>query len=494
MKYAFRTLAKTPGLSLVIVLSLAFGIGANTTIFSWLNGAVLRPLPGVTADVLCVEARNAAGVYTASSWLEYRDLVERLPSFAHLIAQRPRPFNLGEDDKGERIWGELVSANFFAGLGVAPARGRFFRAEEVAAAGGAPVAVISHALWRRKFDGRADIVGQTLTLNRRRLTIVGVAPEGFVGGWTSLAFEVWVPLTMATELMPATRELAGRTNRSYMLLGVLQPGVSRGRAEGELAAAARSLAADFPEANDGIRFELLPVWRNPRGGAIVSGALATLQVFAALVLIIVCVNTANLLLARASARQREIGIRLACGAGVWRILRQLLTESVLLALLGAALGALLAVWGIDALRHVPVPTTLPVRFTAVLDWRGLLFAAGTGAVCGILFGLAPALQLARGDVQQALRGGRGSVSGRSRLRSTLVAVEVAVALVVLVLAGLFLKSFHNAQTIGPGYAVDRVLLVSADLLGRGYSRPAARDFVRDALERLRQRPGRRDRQ
>ncbi len=489
LKYAFRTLTKARGLSLVVILSLAIGIGANTTVFSWLNGAILRPLPGVAADLLCVEPRNAAGSYVGASWLEYRDLIERLPSVARLVAQRPRTFNFGENEKGERLWGEFVSGNFFAALGVRPALGRFFRPDEAATIGGAPVAVISHNLWLHQFGGRADAIGQTIKLNNRTLTVIGVAPAAFAGGWTSLAFEVWLPLTMATELTPATSELSHRDNRSYVLLAALKPGVSRAQAEGELAAAARSLSAEHPDTNDGIRFELLPVWRNPRGGAILTTALATLQLFAALVLFVVCVNTANLLLARASVRSREIGIRLACGAGAGRIIRQLLFESLLLGLAGAALGAVLSLWGIDVLRHAPVPTNMPIRLNAVLDWRGLLFAGGTGVACGVLFGLAPALQLARGDVQQALRGGRGSVGGRSRLRDVLVAAEVAVALVVLVLAGLFTKSFHNAQTINPGFTPDRVLLVTADLVGRGYSRPAMRSFIRDAQARLAQLPG-----
>ncbi len=489
LRYALRALTKTPGLSLVIVLSLGLGIGANTTIFSWLNGAIFRPLPGVSADLLCVEARDAAGTYTNSSWLEYRDLVGRLPSFASLVAQRPRAFYLGDSEKGERIWGELVSGNFFATLGLRPALGRFFRSDEAATIGGAPVVVISHRFWLRQFGGRPDAIGRTIKLNNRTLTVVGVAPAAFVGGLTSLAFEAWVPLTMATELTPATSELSHRDNRGYMLTGTLQPGIARAQAEGELAAAARALAAAHFDTNDGVRFELLPLWRNPRGGAIVSGALATLQLFAALVLVVVCVNTANLLLARASVRRREIGIRLACGAGAGRILRQLLTESLLLALAGAALGVVLALWGVDALRHAPVPTNLPVRLDAALDWRGLLFAAGVAIACGIIFGLAPALQLARADVQHALRGGRGSLAGRSRLRDGLVAAEVAVALVVLVLAGLFTKSFRNAQAINPGYTPDRVLLVTVDLVGRGYTRPAMRSFVRDAQLRLARLPG-----
>ncbi|MEO6568800.1 MAG: ABC transporter permease, partial [Opitutaceae bacterium] len=487
LRYAVRQFARTKGFTTVVVLTVAIGIAANTTIFSWLNRAVLRPLPGVSANLFGVEVRDATGTFTDTSWLEYRDLVERLPSFANLVAQRPRMLDVGDSDG--RVWGELVSSNFFLALGVKPALGRFFLPEEAASIGGAPVVVISHTFWQRQFGGRADAIGRTIKLNRRVLTVVGVAPAEFIGGWPGLAFEVWAPLTLAAELTPATSELSSRSNRSYALLGALKPGATPAQAEGELAAATRAFTLEHPETNTGIRFELLPLWRNPRGGALITRALATLQLFAALVLVVVCVNTANLLLARASTRQREIGIRLACGACASRIIRQLLTESLLLAVAGAALGALLSCWGIDALRHLPVPTNLPVHLDVALDGRVLLFTVSLGVACGIIFGLAPALQLVRGDVQHALRGGRGSVGGRSRLRDGLVAMEVAVALVVLVLAGLFTKSFRNAQIISPGYTSDRVLLVTANLVGRGYTRPEMRSFIRDAEAALAQLPG-----
>lgn len=488
LRYAGRKFGKAPGFTAVVVLSLAVGIGANTTVFSWLNGALFHPLPGVTANLFAIEARNAAGTYPGSSWLEFKDLAERLPAFASLVAQRPRMLGLGDSEKGERIWGELVSGDFFATLGVRPVLGRFFRSAEAMAPGGDPVAVVSYRFWRQRLGGRPDAIGRTIKLNNRVFTVIGVAPEDFAGGWTTLAFEVWVPLTMATELTPASKELTTRDYRAYILLGALKPGASVVEAREELAAATRALAAEHPGANADIRFELTPLWRSPRGGVLVRGA-ATLQLFAALLLVIVCVNTANLLLARASVRRREIGIRLACGAGASRVMRQLLVESLMLGFAGAALGAVFSWWGVGALRHLSVPTNVPVQLFVTLDWRGLAFAAGTGLTCGVLFGLAPALQLVRGDLQQALRGGRGAVSGRSWLRDALVAVEVAVALVVLVLAGLFLKSFRNAQTFNAGSGSNRVLLVTSDFIGRAYTRTEMRSFLREAQTRLAEIPG-----
>ena len=490
LRYAVRQLAKSPGFTAVVILSLALGIGANTATLSWLNGAFFHPLHGVAVEVFALEARTRAGSYPGSSWQEYRDLQERLTAFSGVLAQRPRMLYLGDSERGERVWSEYVSANFFTVLGIRPALGRFFLPAEVAQPGGAPVAVISHTLWQNQFGGTPAVLGRPLQLNSRVLTIVGVAPAEFQGGFVALSFDVWVPLTLASELTPANRDLIKRDARNFTLLATLRPDASRAQAQGELAAAARALAADYPDTNADLGFELLPMWRSPRGGALIAGSVGTLQLFAALVLAVVCVNTANLLLARASVRQREIGIRLAVGAGAGRIVRQLLTESVVLALAGAGAGMVFALWGTDALRHLPLPSSLPVRLSSTLDTQSLLFAAGLGVACGLVFGLAPALQLARADVQQALRGGRSTVGGRSRLRDALVATEIAAALVVLVLAGLFLKSFHNAQTLNPGYAVDRVLLANVDLAGRGYTEnDRTRVFIRDLQARLQALPG-----
>jgi len=488
-RHAFRHLARTPFLTAVIILSLTLGIGTNTVVFSWLKHAVLSPLPGVTAPVLLLETKDDTGHDVGTSWLEYRDLVDLLPSFRLLAAQRIRQLNLGDADSGTRLYAELVSANFFAVLGIEPQLGRFFLAGEATQPGSAPVAVISHAFWQNHFQGASDVVGRPLRLNNLVFTVIGVTPQGFRGGFNSLAFEVFVPATMAARLVPASGELRNRENRPYVMLAQLQPGATPAQAQGELAAAARHLIATHPGTNRGLGFELLPVWRSPRGGVIVVATLVTLQAFAALILIVVCANTANLLLARASTRTREIGVRLALGAGPGRILRQLLGESVLIALLGAAGGFLLALWGVDLLKLIPLPDGLPIHITLELDWTSFLYTTGLGTVCGLAFGLVPALQLVRADVVHSLRGGRGMTGRRNRLRDALVGMEIAVALIVLVVGGLFLKSFRNALHANPGFDADRVLLLGLDFGGRGYNAQTGGALLDDLLQRLKTLPG-----
>ncbi len=489
LRSAFRNLAHAPYLSAVIILSLAGGIGANTVVFSWLKTAVLHPLPGVHGDVVALETKDDTGGYVSTSWLEYRDLQEMLPSFAAVAAHRPRAFYLGDSEREARVWGELVTANFFSVLHLQPALGRFFRADEASRLGSEPVAVISHDFWQSQFKGAPDAIGRTIKLNGHVLTVVGVTPVGFRGGMNNLGFDVFVPVTMSPVLQPATMELTSRTTRAYIMLANLKPGVAAAQVQTELDAAARRMLATHPETNKGLGYEALPLWRGPRGGKVVAVTLVTLQIFAGLILIVVCANTASLLLARASVRQREIGVRLAIGAGPGRILLQLLSESLLLALSGAAGGLVVALWGIDALRQIPLPGGVPIKLSVEFDAASLFFAVVTGSVCGLVFGLAPALQLARADVLKALRGGRGELGGRSRLRDALVGLEVGVALIVLVLAGLFLKSFRNAQQINPGFDTQHVMLATFDLAGRGYDQVRGEAFLSQLLQRLESQAG-----
>ena len=488
---ALRNLSHAPFLSAVIILSLAIGIGANSVVSSWLRQSVFAPLPGVTSPVMLLEVRDDVGSYSGSNWLEYRDLPEMLPSFSAIAAHRVRALNLGDSEREDHVFSEYVSANFFSILGVQPALGRFFHSDEVAQPGSAAAVVISSTFWRNHFFGAADVIGRPLKLNGHTFTVIGVTPPDFRGAYNNLAIGVWVPLTMAAQLSPATIELTSRITRPYQLLAQVRPGVTSAQVKTQLDNAARQFSALNRAANTNhdITFELMPVWRSPRGGAILVGSLATLQIFALLILVVVCANTANLLLARASTRVREIGVRLAIGAGRRHIIVQLLTESVLLAVLGAGLGVIGALWGVDALKQMPVPSSVPVSLSPHLDWFSLVFAVGLAVLCGILFGLAPALQLARADLLDSLRGGRGLAGGRSLMRDILVAAEVAVALVVLVLAALFTRSFNNSKKFDTGYDANRVLLASLDLAGRGYNQQTGATLLQNLLPRVAALPG-----
>jgi predicted permease len=483
LKHAVRTLLRAPGLTAVVVLSVAVGIGINTAIFSFLGGTVLRPLSGVAEEVLTIEI-NQGRRMSGSSWTEYRDVRDRLAPVAEVSAHNVRALYLESGARTERVWSELVTGNFFSVLGVKPALGRFYTPEETATPGSAAVVVISHGLWQSRFRGAPDALGQTIRLNNVPFTVIGVTPPKFRGGVMALSFDAWIPLTMQARISSDVGQFSSRDFRMMELQVALKPGVSPAQAEQQVKLLERVLAADFPKENKDITFALKPLWRGTRSGEILLPVYVTLQVFSVLVLIVVCINTANLLLARATVRRREIGIRLAVGAGPSRIVRQLLTESVLLALAGTILGVIVALWSVDAVHQLKMPTSVPVLIEPVFDTNALLFALGLGAACGVIFGLAPALQLARIDVLPALRGGSGALPGRHWFRDLLVASEVAVALVVLIVAGLFYRSFHNAQHAPSGYDSERVLLASVDLVARGYNGERRTEFARQAHARL----------
>jgi len=488
----FRILARAPFLSAIVISSLAVGVGVNTVIFSWLREVAFDPLPGVRGDgLVSLETLDDTGRYVTTSWAEYLDLRERVPSLSGIALQRNRPLSLGDPAAGERVSAQMVSDNFFAVLGVSPALGRTFAPDEGRHAGDQPVVVLSHEFWLKQFHGDPRAVGGTIRLNGRVCTIVGVAPRGFYGGLNAVSFDLWAPAAFAREFQPSSTELTDRKARYFSMLARMPAGVSAARVQGELDAAARYLLDTYPETNRGLGYTLLPLWRSPRGGQAMVLALATLQFFAALILAVVCANTAGLLLAHASTRRREIGVRRALGAAPSRIVLQLLGESVTLAACAVLGGYIVALWGGDLLRHLPfsLPGGLHLRVATELDGPALLFGSGLALACGVAFGLAPALQLARADVIDSLRSGAGALPGRSRLRDALVALEVGLALVLLVLAGLFSTSFRHALAANPGFDVDRVLLTSLDLTSKGYNADRTRAFTDDLLRRLRETPG-----
>jgi putative ABC transport system permease protein len=491
LRLAIRAIRKAPVVAAVIIGSLGIGIGVNTTVFSWIESRVLNPLSGVadSGSLLLIEPRSETGSSPGMSWLEYGDLRERLTAFRDVIAFRSAPFNVGAADWSERTPGMLVSDNYFDALGLSPAAGRFIEAGRTD-----PVVVISHDYWRNRFGGAPGAIGQTLRVNDRPLTIIGVAPAGFIGTTMGLTFHLWVPAATAPVVFEATRELENRGQRGYSAIGRLRPRATRADAQRELDAAMREFARAYPDTNPTPRGEVLRFWQSPRGPQrLLISALAILQATMLLVLLAVCGNTANLVLARASARHREVSVRLALGAGRWRIVSLLLTESLVLALVGAGLGAAIAVWGTEALRAVPMPTPggMALRFDTSIDTLSLAFAMTLGVLSALLFGVPPALQLARldGNPHGSLRAGASRI-GRSRLRDVLMAVEVALALVVLVVAAKFVKSFNETQSTDPGFRREGVLLAAYDLRGRNRSvdAPIATGFSARLLEDLRALP------
>ena len=471
----------------VVILSLGTGIGVNTVVFSWIQALTLRPLPGV-ADASrfhLIEPVTEAALRPGASWREYQDLAGELRSINDLIAFRMTALNVGFPPETERATALLVSGNYFTALRLEPALGRFVQPDEVAGAGRSPVTVISYDYWRSRFGSAADAVGQTIRVNDVDLTIIGVTPEKFQGTVLGLQVDLWLPATMAPVVLTGSRELDERGMRGYYLMGALTPGVSLADAQSEAAAAMQRLAQQFPGTNAAVGAQVLPFWRAGRGpqGMLLQG-LAVLQGVLLVLLLAVCGNTANLVLARASTRLREVGVRLALGAGAWRVARLLLVESLLLGLASAIVGTVIAYWGTNALRAVPVLTTqFPVRFQTDLDAQTLTFAIVLGIVAALLFGAAPALQMARLSPQFILRSGAG-LTARGGVRTAIMAVEVALAAVVLVIAALFFKSFQQSQETDPGFRSRGVLLASYEVPRERLSREQTLQFADRVLARL----------
>ena len=493
--HAFRAVTRTPGLAAVVILSLGVGIGVNTTVFSWIQAVVLRPLPGVEGGGAfhLVEPRSAAGSYPGASWLEYQDLRDRLPAFREIIAFRMAPTSAGEPGRTERTNALLVSGNYFEALGVRAAAGRLVETRDTITVGGDPLVVISHDYWYTRFAGDPRAVGRAIRVNGLPLTIAGVTPDGFQGTVIGLQFDFWIPATMAPVLMAGSRELEERGQRGYSVIGRLHDHASVAQAETEITAAYTEFARAYPEASGAMTGEVMPLSRSPRGPQrMFATGLAVLQGLMLVVLVAVCGNLATLMLARASARQREMGVRLALGARAGDVTRLILAEALLLSCAGALVGVVVAWWGAEALRAMPTYGAVPVRFQTRIDATGLLVAALLGVGAGLLVGLVPALQLARVDPQQALRAGARS-AGRSRVRDALMATQVGLALLLLVVAGLFFRNFADTRATDTGFRAEGVLLASYDLSGRVSIdedwAPYVRDFARRLLEELRSAPG-----
>lgn len=495
VRYAIRTLLKTPGFTGVIIISIALGMAATTTVFSIVNGLFLGALP-VKDPERVVSFFEGRSDLSYPDYLDYRDQTKEV--FEGLGAHRSLvPASLGGAGEAERIWGELASGNYFSVLGVKPALGRTFLPEEDQVPGRDAVVVLSQALWRRRFGSEAGVVGRTVMLNGRRYTVVGVAPAGFQGTDRGVLPEFWAPLAVTEQMMPLLAKIDARNQRNASWLVVnarLRPGVSRAQA---LAAVnvVRSRIDDTWRKGEKRRRPAVTL--DAAGGLVdglgkrALGLMTVLSVVAGLVLLVACANVANLLLARATARQKEMGIRAAMGAGRGRLVRQLLTESALLALMGAAAGFLLAAVAARALSRFELPLPVPMVFDFTPDMRVLVFTAGLSALTGILFGLAPALRATRPDLVAALKNEAAVFAGVGPfgLRNALVVIQVALSLALLAGAGLFLRSLQKAASIDTGLRPENVLLMAVDPQLHRYSHGKARQFVSQLRERVSALPG-----
>jgi predicted permease len=499
LTFGLRFLRSSPGFTAVAILTLALGIAANTSVFSWIDELLLRPFPGSSqSQQLAVLEMITAGAPIGAnqiSYLDYLDYRDHLQSISGLALHREDVFALGESIHAQPVWGELVSGNYFAVLGVRPALGRVFTPEENGDKLGAyPVAVISHRLWHSRFREDRGIIGKKIRANRRELTVVGVAPPEFRGTMPGLVFEIWVPVTMGPVLaMMDAADFRDRGSREFYGLVRLKPGVAMERARAKAAAFSHNLQAMSPKTNRGVTAVIVPAWEfHSAAPELLLRPLRILMAFSVLVLLIVCANVASLLLSRSIGRRREISLRMAMGAGAWQLLRQLLTETFLLAGAGAIAGLGLAQWMGDMLPAMIPKVGVRVDWGSHLDFRVLAFTMLTCAGATVISGAAPALVWLRTDINQTLReGGRAGSPGAQthRMRDLLVMAEVALATVALVGAGLFLRSFHHARAIYPGFDKRNVLLAQFYLGGTGFSTRDMQDFFARLAMRLRSQPG-----
>ncbi|MFL6212369.1 MAG: ABC transporter permease [Blastocatellia bacterium] len=486
-RYGLRMLLKRPGFTLVAIITLILGIGANTAIFSVVNAVLLRPLPYKDADrIAVIEEISKEGKRIQVTPANFADWRNQNTAFEHLAAIFERTANLAGADDAERINLAMTSANFFEVFGAQPERGRLFIAEDEQA-GHPLVVVISHGLWQRRFGGDAGLVGQAITLDGRSYTVVGVAPAGFQYPNKT---DAWVPpfkgvVPMLSETMDINR---ARGFGFLSTVALLKPNVTLEQARAEMEGITTRLREQYPETNNN-RFDRVVTLHTHLVGD-TSTVLWLLLGAVSFVLLIACANVANLMLVRATSRQKEIAIRTALGASRLRILRQLLTESLMLALLGGGFGLLLSLWGIDLLTRL-LPKDFPRLDQINLDFKVLGFTLLVSLVTGIIFGFAPAWQVSRVDVQESLKdNARGSTGARASVRSLFVVAEITLSLVLLVGAGLLLRSFLQLQSVNTGFNAEQVLTLQLSPSGTNFKEDAQyAAYYQQVEERLRAIPG-----
>ena len=496
IRYGMRMLLKNPAMTTVAALTLALGIGANTTIFSAVNGLMLRPLPVANADRLVVfdgRAQGAASSFGQFPFPDFQDIRSQADGFSDVLGYTLSLAGMEHDGKVEPVIYSYVSANFFQALGLKPAVGRLIYGADTEKRGTENVVVLGNGYWKKRFNGDPSIVGQQVKMNGHPVTVVGVAPEGFHGTYALVDMEAYMPFGMRTLWITGNKDeyWTNRGDGDVKILGILKPGVSRQQAQVSANVVAQRLNQEFPQTHKGNTYHLYPERLarpdpDPSNGMLIVGIL--FMVLAGMVLLLACSNVANIVLVRATARERELAVRTALGAARSRIVRQLLTESLLLALMGAALGTVVGVWATRLISSIRIEVAdIPIRFDFSFDWRVFSFGLAIALITGLLVGLAPAWRAARSDFNKVLHeGSRGILgSGKSKVRNVLVVAQVAVSLVLLVVAGLFVRSSQNAEHTYLGFDPHNVLNLTMETRTIGFDQPRTEQFVREMKDRVR---------
>ncbi len=496
-KYGLRVLSKSPGFATIAILTLALGIGANTTIFSWINSTLLNPVPGLTrpSEVVSLTLSKPGDNPFPFTYPDLEAMRDGQQSFTGIAACSFAQMSLKGRSKPERVSGMVASANYFAVLGVRPIVGRGFLPEEDKKPGGAPVAVVSYRFWQTHFAANPNIVGQTIEINQRPYTIVGVTPAAFQGSQTGVRTELWLPIMMQAQVNPLGDLL--HDHHQFWLLGFgrLRPGVTLEQAQQEMTLRLKPEAKAYPEEHKGHdAVTVYPLWRNPFGlNQFLSTLLPVLMCIAGVVLLLACVNVANLMLVRSVGRRREIAIRMSLGVSRSRLVRQLLVESLMLALAGGAVALVMTFWAQGTLMtFLPVTEDIPLALTIEADRTVLLATLVISLLTGVTFGILPALRSSSVAPATVLKEETGSASGtlrKARLASALVVAQISLSLLLLICAGLFIRSFRSAQQINPGFNTHNVLLASYDLFTAGYSDSSGAEFDRELAAKLKALPG-----
>ena len=496
LEYALRQLRKNPGFAVLAVGTLALGIAANLTILSWINGTLLDPIPGVahTGKMITIQ-RGVRSEHAVPpfSYADYVDLRDSTTALSGLAGYHDDYMSITGEGTPERIYGALVSSNYFEALGVRPVLGQTFIATVTNERAGVPLAVLNYDLWQNRFGGDPAIVGKTIQINLHPYTITGVAPRGFHGCKSGLRADIWIPLGMDRLVWDDTR-INNRSQSWLNVLGVLRPGVNQLQAENELNLRMQRIAEQYPDDHRGNnRLSLDPLWRSPFGANVyLAGTLPILLALAVALLVLACANVANLLLVRSVARRRECAIRLAMGASRWTLVRQFMVENLMIAMAGGMIALTITFWTARTLKIFLPAATLPIAIDGQVDAGVVVAAFAAALLTACVSGVVPALRASALSPQTILKDEALNTSGglhKSRLASGLVVTQVALSLTLLTCAGLFVRSLAKAQTMDPGFDADHVLLATFDLDPMGYTDSRGTVFDRQLLERVKALPG-----